>query len=224
LSYLYAFALLLSGYSLDAVEARLRDVDTDDDGRGAALRALVAAAQGQLPEAIELSQLALRSLPEDELISRALAMWILSISQTATSDVWTQSRALDEVVRMGQESGSLTVTVAALCYQAALCMRLGQLHKAKAMLEQALGTATTRRGRVLPVAGEALMGLGELHREWNDLEAATRYLEEGIELTRQWRGIAVLSGYISLARVRRAQKDTHGAQRIIQKAMRLARG
>jgi LuxR family maltose regulon positive regulatory protein len=138
LSYLYAFALLLSGYTLDAAEARLQDVDTDDDGRGAALRALVAVSQGQLCEAIELSQVALRRLPEGELISRALAMWILSISQTASSNVWTQSRALDEVVRMGQESGSLTVTVAALCYQAALCMRLGQLHKAKAMFEQAL--------------------------------------------------------------------------------------
>lgn len=125
---------------------------------------------------------------------------------------------------MGQESGSLTVTVAALCYQAALCVRQGQLHKAKAMFEQALGIATTRQGRVLPVAGEAMMGLGELYREWNELEAATRYLEEGIALTERWRPIAALNGYISLARVRWAQKDMDGAQGIIQKAARLAKG
>jgi LuxR family maltose regulon positive regulatory protein len=68
----------------------------------------------------------------------------------------------------------------------------------------------------------ALMGLGDLAREWNDLAAASRYVEEGIALTRQWTTFAALEGYMMLARVRRAQGDAHGAGEALEEARRLA--
>jgi LuxR family maltose regulon positive regulatory protein len=64
--------------------------------------------------------------------------------------------------------------------------------------------------------------LGELWREWNDLEAATRYLTEGIELIRQWAETGTLEGYLYLARVRQAKGDEDGAREAIQKAQQLA--
>jgi LuxR family maltose regulon positive regulatory protein len=64
--------------------------------------------------------------------------------------------------------------------------------------------------------------LGELWREWNDLEAATRYLTEGIELIRQWAETGTLEGYLHLARVRQAKGDEDGARQAIQKAQQLA--
>jgi LuxR family maltose regulon positive regulatory protein len=88
--------------------------------------------------------------------------------------------------------------------------------------EQALERAVDGQGRRLPIAGIALMGLGELLREWNDLEAATRYLQEGIELTKQWGEIGALGGYVSIARVKQAQGDIDSAREAIQTAKRLA--
>ena len=39
----------------------------------------------------------------------------------------------------------------------------------------------------------------------------TRYLVEGIELTRRWSEVGTLDGYVGLARVRQAQGDVGGA-------------
>jgi LuxR family maltose regulon positive regulatory protein len=227
LGFYHAFALLLGGNPLDDVQARLQDLDEDldfVDSRKAALRALIAASQANLSTAIQLSQQALKQLPEDAWHWRSLATWILNISRSMASDLKSSSQAFDQVVRMGQETGSPAISVAALCYQADLEVRQGRLHYAKAIYERALELATGPRGHRLPVASEALLGLGELYREWNDLKAAARYLQEGIELTTQWRSIEALPGYLSLARLRQAQGDTHGAQDAMHQAVQLARG
>jgi ATP/maltotriose-dependent transcriptional regulator MalT len=78
--------------------------------------------------------------------------------------------------------------------------------------------ATDEEGRRLPIASEALIWLGELWREWNDLEAATRLLTEGIELAQQWSEMAAFDAYAPLARVRRAQGDMDGARQAIEAA------
>ena len=96
------------------------------------------------------------------------------------------------------------------------------VHEAKAAYEQALSLATDERGQRLPVAGEALIGLGELAREWNHLEAATRHLTEGIELAEGWGEFGALGGYLSLARVRLAQGDMNGAGDMLRRAQQLA--
>ena len=82
--------------------------------------------------------------------------------------------------------------------------------------------ATDDRGQPLPIAGMALVGLGELWREWNDLETAVRYLSQGIECIGRWGEIGAMDGYISLAHVRQAQGDVNGAQEAIQNAWRIA--
>jgi LuxR family maltose regulon positive regulatory protein len=227
LGFYHAFALLLGGHSLDDVQARLQDLDENldfVDSRKAALRALIAASQANLSTAIQLSEQALRQLPEDAWHWHSLATWILNLSRSMASDLKSNSQALDEVVRMGRETGSPAISVAALCYQADLEVRQGRLHYAKAIYERALELATGSQGYKLPVSSEALLGLGELYREWNDLKTAERYLQEGIELTAQWRSVEALPGYLSLARLRQAQGDTHGAQDAVHQAMQLASG
>jgi len=64
--------------------------------------------------------------------------------------------------------------------------------------------------------------LGELSREWDDLEAAARRFTEGIELTRQFGDIWATSAYTVLAQVKQAQGDPAGAQEAMQKARQLA--
>jgi LuxR family maltose regulon positive regulatory protein len=63
-----------------------------------------------------------------------------------------------------------------------------------------------------------LIGLGKLWREWNDLEAATRYLTAGIELTRRWGGLWIPDATIALARIRQAQGDATGARDLLNQA------
>jgi len=123
---------------------------------------------------------------------------------------------------IGQQTGNLMSSIAALCNAAGLCVVKGQLYKAKAIYQRALELATDNRGHMLPIAGRALMGLGELAREWNDLEAATHYLTRSLEQTQQWGGFGTLVCYLTLARVKVAQGDFDQAGDLIQRARQLA--
>ena len=221
----HAWALLLVGLPLDVAESRLQDVDEDSDfmpGQVAAMRAFIASSMGQMSHAARLCRQALESLPKDNLFLRSLAAWLLSVSQLADGDFAAGRQALDEVIRTSQEVGNVMVATAALGQLARLRLRQGHLYEAKTIYERAMALATDAQGHLLPIAGHAMMGLGELFREWNDLEVAARYLVQGIELTEQWREFATFRGYISLARVRQAQGDVDGARAAIQKAQQLA--
>jgi len=227
----HAWALLLSGRPLDAVESRLQDAEHSpkvekDAGRisgaAATLRAFIATFRGHLPQAAELSRQALEQLPEDDLFLRSVAAWNMSLAHTVSGEMAASIQAVDQVVRLSQESGNLVIAVAALCQSAEIYIIYGQLRQARTYYQRALELAVDKQGRPLPIAGMAMIGLGEISREWNDLQAAAHYLTEGIELTRRLGEIWILDGYIALARVRQAQGDVDGAHDTIQKARQFA--
>jgi LuxR family maltose regulon positive regulatory protein len=228
LSLLHAWALLLSGRPLATIEARLEDATHLRDtvayapDQVAPLRAFIAAFQGQSRRAIELSRRALEQLPADDLFMRGIATWNLGISYLLRADTQAASQALDEAARMSREAGNVMVAVMALCTLAELCAAWAQLPRAQELYQQALDLATDQPGNPLPIAGMALIGLGELSREWNDLESATHYLNAGIEQIGKWGEIGVIDGYLSLARVKQAQGDLDGALDLLEKARQLA--
>jgi ATP/maltotriose-dependent transcriptional regulator MalT len=78
-------------------------------------------------------------------------------------------------------------------------------------------------GQPFPLAGIGHVGLGKLHREWNDLAVATTHLEQAIALGRAGgvEGI-VLDGMITLALVRQAQGDSAGAHAMIREGVQIA--
>lgn len=221
----HAWALLLQGRWQEATQGRLQDLRMDAGltaERVAPLRAFVAIFQGRVPHAAELSRQALERLPDGDLFLRSIATWSLGLSQLADGDVRAGRQALEEVVRISQEMGNVVVAVMALCSLATLRRRQGELQEAVALYQRALELAMDDQGHRLPAASEPLMGLGEIWREWNDLELATRYLMEGIEWTRAWAATSALDGYMSLARLRQAQGDVDGAHRAVQEAQQLA--
>jgi LuxR family maltose regulon positive regulatory protein len=221
----HAWALLWRGLPLDDVESRLQDVGEDIDltpGKVAALRGFMAIFQGQLARATELCRQALEQLPEDDVFLRSISTWILSISELAEGDLRASSRTLDDVVKMSQKAGNVMIAVPALCQLAKLNMRQGQLHKALGIYQRALELGTDESGRRLPIASEALIGLGRLSYEWNDLESAARYLEESIKLSEQWSEAAALDAYVPLTHVRQAQGDIDGVCHAIQQAQQMA--
>jgi len=126
------------------------------------------------------------------------------------------------VLRMSQRAGNVMLSVMIACNRAEILMRQGRPHEAAATYQKAVELATDVQGRRMPIAGQALIGLGELSREWGDLDAAERYLVEGIELTERWTEVGPLEAYIALARVRWAQGDMESAWDALRKAQELA--
>jgi LuxR family maltose regulon positive regulatory protein len=222
---LYAWMLLWQSQSLKVIESLLQDMEEGDErvsGRVTALRGLMAGLRGQTGPAIELSRRALEQLPEEEQFIRMFATWILRTAQLVSGEGVVDDHAFDEVLRMSQGAGNVMLSVMITCNRAELLMRQGQPHEAAATYQKAVELASDARGRRMPIAGQALIGLGELSREWGDLDAAERYLLEGIELTEQWTEVGPLDAYISLARVRWAQGDMDSAWEALRKAQELA--
>jgi LuxR family maltose regulon positive regulatory protein len=220
---------LMNGLPLPVAEARLQEAMEAESsqvvsGAVVTFQTLIAAYRGDTRQSVELSQQALELLAEDNLFLRNLVAGFLGITYLWSGDFATAARALREAIRIGQQIGNLTFTVLALCHLAELHIVRGQLHEAKAFYEQALERARDGRGYPRPIAGIALMGLGYLLREWNDLEAALSRVVEGIELAAKWEEVGTFTGYISLACVQQALGNQEAAREAIQKARRTAKG
>jgi LuxR family maltose regulon positive regulatory protein len=223
----YAGLQLMGSRPLEAAETSLREAmqaDTADavSGEVAVFQALIAAYQGKTRQSAESAQRALELLPEDSLFLRSLVAGILGINYLYGGDIAAATHALGEAVRISQQVGNLMNTVLGLCHLAEISMIQGRLQEAKAIYDHALELAVDRQGRAQPIAGIAHIGLGNLFREWGDLESATRHFTQGIELAQKWGEAGVITGYSGLARVKQAQGDVDGACAMIQMAQQLA--
>jgi LuxR family maltose regulon positive regulatory protein len=239
----HAWALRLTGAGLQAVEARLRDAEraleevracaevlprpdeetTRLSGQIAALRAYQALYREEIPRAIELAHQALESRPEGGFVRSSIAL-ALGWAYRFSGDLAAAGRALDEAKTISQASGNLYLAVAAACRAAHGLVLAGRLRQAARAYEEALQMATSEDGRRLPVAGYAYVYLGGVHREWNDLDTAARYLTEGIDLCAQVGYLMdQVVGFVGLARVRQAQGDPDGAREVLLEADRLSR-
>jgi LuxR family maltose regulon positive regulatory protein len=231
LCFFHAWGLLMSGRSPAVLEQRLADIACVQDaaggtgvlaGRMAAFRAYLMLFRSNTRAAVELCRQAQEHLPESDVFLRNMVAWILSLARLDDGDLQDGKEALQEVARMGQETGNSLVAVGALCHQAELQTRQGRLHQARETLERALQLATDSQGRRLPIASEALIGLGKLEREWNHLELAANYLTESIELASQWSEMAAFDAYFPMAGIRLAQGDVEGAWEAVETARLIA--
>ena len=223
----HAWELLLSGHSLSEAEAFLRQADQSDttgiaSGAITAFRALIATYQGDTHISIQTSRQALEQLPEGSLFLRSVVAGSLGLIYLLRGDIDPARRTLEEVDRISHQAGNLMNEMLAVSHLGDLYHIQGRLHEAQVFYEQAINLATDTHNRRLPIAGIALNGLGNLFREWNDLDQALHYLNAGIELIKSWSDLGAVNGYITLARTRQALGDMRGVDEAMQAAHRAA--
>jgi LuxR family maltose regulon positive regulatory protein len=233
----HAWALRLTGGQAEAVEARLQDAELALEkskavlpqneartvrGHIAAIRAYQALYREEISRAIGLARRALDSLPEAS-FARGLTALALGWASRFNGDLAGASQAFVEARVASMASGNTYVAVAATCRLAYTEMLGGQLRQAAKSCQEALQMAAGTEGRRLPVAGYALVYLGNVYREWNNPEAAARHLVEGIDLCAQVGYIMdQVVGYTTLARVLQAEQDWDGARKALQNAEQLS--
>jgi LuxR family maltose regulon positive regulatory protein len=223
----WAGGMLLKSHPLGNVEMRLQqaeviDADGDFVGEVAAFRAQIEALQGNALLSTKLSHQALELLPEDNLFLRSIVTNNLGITHLMRGETETALHYLNESAKTGQKVGNVMSAVRALSNLAGLCMLQGQLTKAESIYKQALEFATDADGSRLPIAGNPLLGLGQLERERNNLDTARQILSEGMAHFSQFDEIRAMIGYISLARVCQALGDMASGYEYLQKAREMA--
>lgn len=130
--------------------------------------------------------------------ARATSAIALAETPRERGDLAASERAYARAREIAEECGNIPMAVSAIAYMAYQQAKQGHLHKALETNRQALELAIQPNGQELPAAGLPYVKMGDLMREWDDLETAAQYLERGIELCLQWgHADALITGYTS---------------------------
>ena len=222
-----ALALVIRGEHLQEIEKwieRSRNSEAEMYvGERAAVEALVLSMQGEADLSIEVSHRALEALPEDKLFLRSVVTDSLGLCYLIQGDIDAAIETLEEAARLGERIGSVITAAGALSSVAGLLMNAGQMKRAQELYRRSLELAVDERGRPLPIAGKALLGLGELAREWNDLDGAEAYLRQAIDTMKLYGDLGILVGYLSLSRLAQHRGDLDGAWEYLEQSLHLAK-
>jgi LuxR family maltose regulon positive regulatory protein len=214
-----------AGQMIPAVASAGQELDPDRRallGEIEVCQVYIATLRGQGAKSIELSRRALDHLPPDNLFFRSLLALDRGIYCAFHGDVQQAETTLAEVVRISQQAGNVMTLVIARAQLGEAQFLQGRLTRAIATYRQSIQFAQAPDGTPIALAGLLYIGLGDVLRERNELEAATQYLERGIALSRMWMPVSVLDGYIALARVAQSRGDTAAARRYIAEVQHLA--
>ena len=193
-----------------------------------ALRGRIAIYSGDLSQAISLARQALDLLPEAEVLARAGALVTIIRAYQVSGDVTPATEhAVAAEVALIRGCDNLFALVGSMTLLARLHILQGKLRQAAATYEQVVQVVP--QPEVLQTTFSSLsyyFGLGDLLREWNELEAAERHLVQGMALVNEdatlepW--VAVL-GYTALARLLQARGNTREALATLDALAHLAR-
>jgi LuxR family transcriptional regulator, maltose regulon positive regulatory protein len=246
----FAGALLTVG-ELEGVEARLQDAErwlntatgsgtgpqappaemvvVDDDGFGSLpvmielYRAALALARGDGPGTVRHARRALELSPADEHLGRASAAALMGLASWASGDLEAGYSGYAECMAGLRRAGHIADTFGCAIALADIRRTQGRLGEAMRTYEQALQRAAPQRGGpVLRGTADMYVGMSEIHRERDDLPAATQQLlrsqdlgeHNGLPQNRyRWR--------VAMARIREAEGDLGGALDLLDEAERL---
>lgn len=187
-------------------------------GEAAAVRAFLSRNRGDFIASIELSHKALDLIVPALAFLRCAILINLARCYVAIDDLPAAVQKYSEVERLSQSGGGRYFWLLAIVSQARLLAEQGQLQLSLAACRRALQVG---QGQNLPILGLAYLTLGNLWREWNDLEKALEYLNQAQNLLEPVSDQALLEIYLERTRVKQAQGDLEAALQEFQRAEQL---
>jgi LuxR family maltose regulon positive regulatory protein len=181
-------------------------------GEALALRTQFAITRSEFTQAIELAQRAEQLLPPDDVSWRIWVSLNLASAWRFTSNWLRAKETFQEAAGLSESMGDYANALFALSSRGEVLEAEGQLRQAVQQFDQVLRLARTWGIANAPVTGYALIGLGRVRCEWNELDAALHDVQTGLERG-QLAGImdVLLRGYHALARIRQTQGDMDDA-------------
>ena len=186
----------------------------------AVVRSTILLEQFEVPEALHLAQLVLPYLEQEgqpRLFNtpqslRPVMLFNVGLARRYYGQLEHANQALVRAVELGQEQKNLHLVGPASACLAGNQATQGRLAQAAKTCKQAVQWLETLTGPASPMSGQLLIIWSSLLYEWNRLESAQRMLDKGLELAKMWNHAeALLPGYLTLARLRRAQGDWQSA-------------
>ena len=145
-------------------------------------RGSIAAVRGDVEQAIELITFAQSRLPRADHMAHARAHFSLGVANEMSGQADDAAKNFLRASDKAQSAGVLHLAVHARCSAARVLIDQGRLHLAEQACRTAIDLA---EGQRFPPLGVALLILGGIALERNDLASAEQLLNEGIALSRQ---------------------------------------
>ena len=187
-------------------------------GHMAAIRAHAALTGENIPRVLEEGQKALDLLPErDEMrCETAVAM---GGAYWALGRVIKSEQAFASARAAALKCNHLTMAVPSTCYVGMQQVKQGRLAAAHKTYQDALRLAVGRDGRETSVAGFPNIKLGDLYREWNELERAEKLLLLGVQqCILLGQADVLVDGHLCLARFQMAVGNLDEANESLRQA------
>jgi len=131
---------------------------------------------------IQLTKEAADLLPENEYLGQSIASGHSGVANLHLGNTKSAIKSLDQAIELSKNADYDLIYLLWFSYRAQVEFNIGNLSQAKVLFEQAAEYAATRGLNMSNVFINAIVGLGRIYYEWNDLETAREYLVEGVKL------------------------------------------
>ncbi len=212
---------------LQAAEAALQNVVQNEHTRDlighiASIRATVAVTQHDANAILFQSRRALEYLHPHNLPVRTATTWSLGYAYHLQGDRLAASRAYTEALAISKSIGHFIITIMATIGLGAMQEMENQLHLADQTYHHVLQLVGDPP--ISSAACQAHLGLARIYYEWNDLDAAQQYGQQGVQLARQIETTdRLVACEVFLAHVRLVRGDVAGASLILANAGQFVR-
>ena len=188
----------------------------------AAARAYLAQSLDDIDDTVVYARQALDLLPEEDHHRRVAPTMVLGFAYWASGDLEAAHHAFADGMANMRIAGNIHRTINSSFILADISVAQGHLHEAASIYKQSLQLATAQDDAVFPGMADLYLGLGELHCEQGDLEAARQYLQSSEDLGKQ----VALMGWpyrvcLAQARIKQAQGNLNSALDLLREAERL---
>lgn len=166
---------------------------------------------GDTSRAIRLAQEALARLPEDEFALRARAYSTLALATWMAGRPQEATAAYEECMTLANAAGNDSLAAHTTMMRGLELVDYGRLHEAARHYQMIVEMGARPGGKRFFPAGQGYIGLAGVHLEWNDLNRAEAYVQEGMMLCRQG-GLPGLDTALAIkARLQQARGDNQEA-------------
>lgn len=179
--------------------------------------------QGTAAQAIHQARQALAQLPAHDDVMRSRTATVLANSLRYVGDFPAALEAHSIASTASDKSGNLFTAAFNFASLGELHRELGQLHRAMAILQQGLEFTRQRSGRSdIPITDLTYFLMGAIEREWNHLDLAKEYVQQGATLCREWQQAVVLAvGLMSGASLYQDLSEYDTAREMLEEARRI---
>jgi len=185
----FAWGLLNSG-ELEAAEQRLRDVEGWLESNEhptltaelAAARVYLSQSRGDAPGTLEHAIRALDLIPHGD-VARASGTALVALALWGRGDLEAAHDTFSGALSIMRKHGAIADAIRGIFVLGDIRVAQGCLREAARVYEQGLQLAAESVGSSPLETDELYLGLSEVHREWNDIASATRFLHAMTDAT-----------------------------------------